>query len=67
MTLKYHQKKLLIELKDNHIWYKNEQKNGKAQAKYDAGIHLAKEIDYTYELVFVNKYMDFIKKYFKTN
>ena len=72
-TLKYKidfkipSKKLLVELKDEHKWYKDEVKNGKAECKVEFAEKFAKNIGYKYELVFQNKYMDFISSYFNSS
>jgi hypothetical protein len=60
IDFKIPEKKLLIELKDEHIWYKNEKKSGKMNEKIEAANKFAKSINYNYEIVFRNKYMDFI-------
>ena len=54
-------KKLLIELKDKHIWYTREKLNGKQDSKIEAAKKYAVDIDYRYEFVFQNDYMHFIK------
>ena len=54
-------KKLLIELKDKHIWYTREKLNEKQDSKIEAAKKYAVDIDYRYEFVFQNEYMHFIK------
>lgn len=56
-------KKLLIELKDNHIWHKNQVLSGKWQEKEKSAIKYAQKIGYKFLLIFQKdkvKYWDYI-------
>uniref|UniRef100_A0A6C0JAH2 Uncharacterized protein n=1 Tax=viral metagenome TaxID=1070528 RepID=A0A6C0JAH2_9ZZZZ len=63
IDFKLPEQKMLIELKDEHIWHKKQVKNGKFDKKVEfAKIH-AKKIKYEYYVVFQNEYMNFIKSH----
>lgn len=51
--------KEMIEIKDMHIWHKNQLKSGKWQAKENAAIEYCEQIGYTYKLLFPNDFDDF--------
>jgi hypothetical protein len=62
-------KNLLIEIKDDHIWHKNELKSGKWQAKEDAAKEYCKVNGLEYRLIMKNdikSLKDFILRYFYT-
>ena len=62
IDFKIPEKKYLIELKDDHIWYKKEKINGKNEAKINAAKKFASNIGYEYFIIFPKNYMNFRKK-----
>lgn len=65
IDFKIPEKKYLIELKDDHIWYKKEKQekiNGKNEAKINAVKKFASNIGYEYFIIFPKNYMNFRKK-----
>jgi len=53
---------ILIELKDNYIWYKNELKSGKHKAKIRAAEEYAKENNLSFKIIFQKDIQDFKNK-----
>lgn len=64
IDFKLPERKMLIELKDEHIWHKKQVKNGKFDKKVEFANAYAKKINYKYYVVFQNEYMNFIKSHF---
>ena len=62
IDFKIPEKKYLVELKDDHIWYKKEKLNGKFEAKINAAKNFASNINYEYFIIFPKNYMNFRKK-----
>lgn len=54
------EKNLLVEIKDNHCWYKKEVETGKWEAKMLGVKNLLKNINYKYILVFKKDFDNFI-------
>jgi hypothetical protein len=54
--------KILVEIKDNHIWHRNEIKSGKWQLKEEAANKWCIENNYVYKLIFDVK--NFINDFF---
>lgn len=63
IDFKLPQQKLWVELKDNHVWHKEQVKSGKFAAKVDAAKEWALELGFTYHVVFQKEYMNFIKSH----
>jgi hypothetical protein len=60
-----HDKKLLIEIKDNHCWHKQQLASGKFDAKKTAAINWCLENNYEYHILFpktIHKFKDSILK-----
>ena len=53
--------KKIIEIKDMHIWHKNQLKSGKWQAKEKAANTYCEQIGYEYRILFPNEFDDFFK------
>lgn len=50
-----------IEIKGNHVWHREQVKNGKWKAKQDAAINFCKENDMSYQILFEEQIPDFFK------
>lgn len=59
--------KILLEIKDNHIWHKEQLKNGKWDAKLMAVKNYAIDNNYLYKLVFVDELNKFLTGLLKNN
>ena len=54
---------LLIEIKDNHIWHKNQVKSGKWKLKETAAKKYAKKNNLKYKLIFTQYLKDFLNTF----
>lgn len=50
-----------IEIKGNHVWHREQVKNGKWKAKQDAAINFCEENDMSYQILFEEQIPDFFK------
>ena len=63
IDFKLPQQKLLLELKDNHVWHREQVKSGKYGCKVAAARAWAVALGFTYHVVFQKEYMNFIKSH----
>ena len=52
-------RKMQVEIKDNHVWHKNQVKSGKWKAKEDAAIKYCNEHNQKFVLLFSDKFNEF--------
>ena len=54
-----------IEIKDNHVWHKNQVESGKWQAKVDSANQYSKEIGFVYKVLFPDDIESFVEDLLK--
>lgn len=55
--------KLIIEIKDNHIWHKKQIESGKWGKKEESALKFSKENGFSFRLLFPNDIIEFFKAY----